>query len=58
MISAAARARRSRADRYDYAEDAPPRRGGCLGRLVMLAVLLFGLFLLIPIFFGALFGFL
>jgi hypothetical protein len=58
LFGAAARARRPRADPYsgDYA---PRRRrgGGCLGRLLMLAVLLFLLFLMVPVFLGALLNF-
>jgi hypothetical protein len=58
LFGAAARARRSSAEPYS-ADYAPRRRrgGGCLGRLIMLAVLLFLLFLMVPVFLGALLGF-
>jgi hypothetical protein len=63
MLGAAARSRRGdpalREDHEDY-EAAPPRRrrgGGCLGRLLMLALLLFALFLMAPVLIGALLGF-
>ena len=59
IFSAAARARGSRSAPSDYEDDAPPRRrgGGCMGRLLMLALLLIGLFLIVPILLGALLGF-
>lgn len=59
MLGAAARSRAGRGGRATYEEPAPPRRrgGGCLGRLVMLALLLFVLFLLVPAFLGALLTF-
>lgn len=57
IFSAAARARGSRAERYDPGEYAPRRGSGCLGRLVMLAVLLFLLFLMAPILLAALLNF-
>ncbi|HEX8450230.1 MAG TPA: hypothetical protein VF652_11630 [Allosphingosinicella sp.] len=65
MLGAAARSRRGRGDRpgreeYEEYEEAPPRRrrgGGCLGRLLMLALLLFALFLMAPVLIGALLGF-
>ncbi|HYW16331.1 MAG TPA: hypothetical protein VE891_09280 [Allosphingosinicella sp.] len=60
MLGAAARSRAARGGgRPTYEEAAPARRrgGGCLGRLVMLALLLFLLFLLVPVFLGALLNF-
>lgn len=59
IFSAAARARGSRPGAYERPEYATPRRrgGGCVGRLLMLALLLLALFLLVPIFLGALFSF-
>jgi len=59
MIGAAARGRRGRREPSAY-EEAPPRRrrgGGCLGRLLMLVLLLFALFLLAPFLLGALLNF-
>lgn len=61
MLGAAARSRRGRVERpaYEEYEMAPPRRrrGGCLGRLLMLVLLLFALFLLAPFLLGALLNF-
>jgi hypothetical protein len=59
MIEAAARARRGRPGGHGYEMEAPRRRrgGGCLGRLLMLALLLFALLLLVPALLGALLGF-
>jgi hypothetical protein len=57
ILGAASRARKSRADAYS--DDYSPRRssgGGCIGRLFMLALLLIALFLMVPIFLGALLG--
>ena len=58
-MAAAARARSARTDRPDYEEVVPRRRrgGGCLGRLLMLVILLIALFLMAPVFIGALLGF-
>ncbi len=58
MLGAAARSRRGRPERMGYEEAPPTRRrgGGCLGRLLMLALLLFALFLMVPILLGALLG--
>jgi hypothetical protein len=58
VLGAAARARRGRGESTGYEGYAPePRRGGgCLGRLLMLILLLFALFLIAPIFLGALLG--
>jgi hypothetical protein len=62
MLGAAARSRRDRgrpSDPEGYEEMAPRRRrgGGCLGRLLMLILLLFALFLLAPFLLGALLNF-
>lgn len=59
LMSAAAHARRSRMAPSDYDEHVGrSRRGsGCLGRLLMLALLLIALFLIVPILLGALLGF-
>jgi hypothetical protein len=62
MLGAAARSRRGRGERpvYGEYEEAAPtrrRRSGCLGRLFMLVLLLFALFLLVPVFLGALLNF-
>jgi hypothetical protein len=62
MLGAAARSRRGARERppYDGFGEAPPRRrrgGGCLGRLLMLVLLLFALFLLAPFLLGALLNF-
>jgi hypothetical protein len=64
MLGAAARSRRGRRDSPAYGEyedyEEPPRRrrgGGCLGRLLMLALLLFALFLMAPVLLGALLNF-
>ena len=62
MLGAAARSRRARGEPpgYDRREEIPPRRrrgGGCLGRLLMLVLLLFALFLLAPFLLGALLNF-
>jgi hypothetical protein len=58
----AARHRRGRGRRagFEEYEAVPPRRrrgGGCLGRLLMLALLLFALFLMVPVLLGALLNF-
>ncbi|HEX9946721.1 MAG TPA: hypothetical protein VGA98_04195 [Allosphingosinicella sp.] len=59
MLGAAARARRGRPERFGYDEEPRRRRrgGGCIGRLLMLALLLFALFLMAPLLLGALLGF-
>ena len=59
MLGAAARSRRGRGERPAYEEPAPRRRrgGGCVGRLLMLALLLFALFLMVPVLLGALLNF-
>jgi predicted RNA-binding Zn-ribbon protein involved in translation (DUF1610 family) len=62
MLGAAARSRRGARERppYEEFEEAPPRPrrgGGCLGRLFMLALLLFALMLLVPALLGALLNF-
>lgn len=59
MLGAAARSRRGRGERLGYEEASPTRRrgGGCLGRLLMLALLLFALFLIAPFLLGALLNF-
>jgi hypothetical protein len=59
LLNAATRGRRRSVRGYDDAGSAPPRRrgGGCLLRLLMLALLLFALFLMVPIFLGALLGY-
>ncbi len=58
-VAAAARARSMRAERRDYDDLEPTRRrgGGCFGRVVMLLLFLIALFLLVPVFLGALLGF-
>ena len=58
MMSAAL-ARSARADRLDHEDPirVRPRGGCCLGRLLALALLLFALAILAPIFFGIFFGF-
>ena len=62
ILGAAARSRRGRGEgpAYEEYEEAPPMRrrgGGCLGRLLMLVLLLFALFLLAPFLLGALLNF-
>jgi hypothetical protein len=62
MLGAAARSRRGRGERpaHEEYDEAPPMRrrgGGCLGRLLMLVLLLFALFLLAPFLLGALLNF-
>jgi hypothetical protein len=62
MLGAAARSRRGRPERpaFEEFEEPLPRRrrgGGCIGRLIMLALLLFALFLMAPLLLGALLGF-
>lgn len=62
MLGAAARSRGGRGERpsYEGYEHSPPMRrrgGGCLGRLLMLVLLLFALFLLAPFLLGALLNF-
>jgi hypothetical protein len=62
ILHAAARSRRRRSERYDSerhddGEYAPPRGGGCIRGLLVLVLLLIGLFLIVPIFLGALLGF-
>ena len=57
-MAAAARARSERAAGPEYRE--PVRRrggGGCVGRIFMLVLFLVALFLMLPIFLGAFFGF-
>jgi hypothetical protein len=56
MITAAGSAGGPRAHEVEVEHAPPPRRGGCFGRLLLLALFLFGLVLLVPIFLGALFG--
>jgi hypothetical protein len=58
-MAAAARARTERAVRSSYDEVAPIRRrgSGCFGRIFMLVLFLIALFLMAPIFLGALLGF-
>lgn len=58
-MMSATRARSARADHFDYEDPARarPRGGCCLGRLLVLALLLFALALLAPMFFGVFFGF-
>lgn len=59
IFNAAAHARGSRpvsSDEGEYATS-PRRKGGCVGKLLMLTLLLLALFLLVPILLGALIGF-
>jgi hypothetical protein len=58
-MMSAARARSARADSLDHEDSlgGRPRGGCCLGRLLVLALLLFALALLAPMFFGVFFGF-
>ena len=58
-MAAAARARSMRTERSDVEDWEPtPRRrgGGCIGKLVMLLLILVTLFLLLPVLLGALLG--
>lgn len=59
MLGAAARSRGGRGEELGYEEPPRIRRrgGGCLGRLLMLVLLLFALFLLAPFLLGALLNF-
>lgn len=59
MLGAAARSRRGRGEPFGYEDEPRMRRrgGGCLGRLLMLVLLLFALFLLAPFLLGALLNF-
>lgn len=58
-MMSAARARSSRADHLEYEDPVRmrPRGGCCLGRLLVLALLLLALAVLAPMFFGAFLGF-
>jgi len=58
-MAAAARARTESAERSSDDEIAPVRRrgGGCVGRIFMLILFLIALFLMAPLFLGALLGF-
>lgn len=58
-VAAAARARAARAERTPYGEPRAmrPRGGGCLGRILMLVLLLLAFVVLAPLFLGALLSF-
>jgi hypothetical protein len=58
-MMSAARARSARAEYFDHEEPLRlrPRRGCCLGRLLVLALLLFALAILAPMIFGVVLGF-
>lgn len=58
-MMSAARARSARADHLDFEDSIPmrPRGGCCLGRLLVLSLLLIAIALLAPMIFGVLLGF-
>jgi hypothetical protein len=58
-VAAAARARAARAEHspYDKMERTRPRGSGCIGRIIMLVLLLLAFVLMAPLFLSALLGF-